>query len=41
MPTGEMSVGPCSPDLIWYCAANSRIRLRWVMPPAWVTDDRT
>src|SRR5437763_3055857 len=21
MPTGEMSVGPCMPDLIWYCAA--------------------
>ena len=23
MPTGEMSVGPCMPDLIWYCAAKS------------------
>ena len=21
MPTGEMSVGPWMPDLIWYCAA--------------------
>ncbi len=26
MPTGEMSVGPWLPDLIWYWAAKSRIR---------------
>ena len=25
MPTGEMSVGPWMPDLIWYCAAKSKI----------------
>src|SRR5699024_11916552 len=26
MPTGEMSVGPCIPDLIWYWAARSEER---------------
>ena len=41
MPTGEMSVGPCMPDLIWYCPANSRIFFRCVMPPVCVTALRT
>ena len=41
MPTGEMSVGPWMPDLIWYCAAKSRILRSAVMPPVWVTAERT
>ena len=40
-PTGEMSVGPWKPDLIWYSAAKSMIVFRCVMPPVRVTALRT
>ena len=39
--TGDRSVAPCEPVRTWYSAARSKIRRRWVMPPAWTTVVRT
>ena len=41
MPTGEMSVGPWMPDFTWYSAAKSKSLRIAVMPPVWVTAERT
>ena len=37
MQTGDRSVAPCEPVRTWYSAARSKMRRRWVMPPACTT----
>ena len=39
--TGERSVAPWEPVRTWYSAARSKIRFRWVIPPACTTVVRT